>query len=301
MYGKHISVLLNEVLEGFESTQGLIFDATFGGGGHTFSLLEKNPNIKIVAFDQDLEAVENGIKNRKDRGFESRLEIIHANFHEALEVLSEKSLLFKEAKALDGVLADLGISSHQLDSHQRGFSFVHDGPLDMRMNQKAELTAADVVNTFPENDLADIFYHYGEERLSRKIAAKIIEIRKAKLFATTKDLEDVVYHAYPKVSRFAKTHPATRVFQALRIYVNNELEIIPEFISSVFPLLNSSGVLQIISFHSLEDRLVKRAFKELIDQELAQKTTKKPIIPSEEEILHNSRSRSAKLRVIIKN
>jgi 16S rRNA (cytosine1402-N4)-methyltransferase len=304
-YGKHISVLLNEIIDSFQaplaSGQGLVVDATFGGGGHSFALLEKFPHCKIVGFDQDQEAIQNGLKNSVDRGFADRLELIHDNFQNASNRLQASSKFFKSSPELTGVLADLGISSHQLDSVHRGFSFVHDGPLDMRMNQSEGLSAADVVNQFEEKDLADIFYHYGEERLSRRIAARIIELRKEKLFERTKDLEEVVYHAYPKVSRFSKTHPATRVFQALRIYVNNELEIIPEFITSVFPLIRKGGVMQVISFHSLEDRLVKRAFRELEDKELAERNTKKPIIPSAQEILHNSRSRSAKLRVITKS
>jgi 16S rRNA (cytosine1402-N4)-methyltransferase len=197
---------------------------------------------------------------------------------------------------------DLGVSSHQFDKMERGFSFRADAPLDMRMNHgdNSKPTAADLLNTLSEKEIADLLFTYGEERLSRRIAAKICELRLTKKIETTSELEDICFHAYPAKDRHQKTHPATRSFQALRIAVNDELRVLENTIPKLLPYLSEGGVLAIISFHSLEDRIVKHTFKEILEKQDFPVTilTKKPLTATEEELSINSRSRSAKLRIL---
>ena len=203
-----------------------------------------------------------------------------------------------------GILMDLGVSSHHFDKFDRGFSFREDAPLDMRMDFQNErlYTAAEVLNTFDEEDIADIIFKYGEERLSRRIAKNIVEARSDKKIETTKELENICFHAYPVSQRHKKTHPATKTFQALRIFVNRELEVLENTLEKLYDLLLPGGVLAVISFHSLEDRIAKHKFKEIfqINKKTAKILTKKPVYPSESELSENSRSRSAKLRVLQK-
>ena len=231
-----------------------------------------------------------------------RIKLINTNFVHFPEMIREHSPEVFAAGGFQGILLDLGVSSHHFDEATRGFSFRFDGPLDMRMNHESEefMTAAEIVNTYDEKDLKRIFEEYGEEKNARKIAAKIIEERKLKPIETTKELENIVFHCYPKEHRYGKTNPSTRVFQALRLEVNQELEVLSKTIGQLIPLLKIGGRISIISFHSLEDRIVKNVFRD------AQANsdypvlvlTKKPILPTEEEISHNSRSRSAKLRIL---
>jgi 16S rRNA (cytosine1402-N4)-methyltransferase len=201
-----------------------------------------------------------------------------------------------------GILMDLGVSSHQFDKTERGFSFRGDAPLDMRMNygDSNTPTAADLLNTLPEKEIADLLFAYGDERLSRRIAARICELRQTKKIETTGELEDICFHAYPAKDRHQKTHPATRSFQALRIAVNDELRVLEDTIPKLLPYLSEGGVLAIISFHSLEDRIVKHTFKELLEKQDFPVTilTKKPLTATDEELSENSRSRSAKLRLL---
>jgi 16S rRNA (cytosine1402-N4)-methyltransferase len=203
-----------------------------------------------------------------------------------------------------GILMDLGVSSHQFDTFERGFSFRSDAPLDMRMDYKNDDvgTAADILNNYDEEDIANLIFKYGEERLSRRIAAEIVERRKEEPITRTKQLEDICFHAYPKKMRFGKTHPATRTFQALRIAVNDELGVLENTLQGLFDILDVGGTLAVISFHSLEDRIVKHKFKEIFqtDKNIAKILSKRPILPSEDEVLENKRSRSAKLRLIKK-
>jgi 16S rRNA (cytosine1402-N4)-methyltransferase len=201
-----------------------------------------------------------------------------------------------------GILLDLGVSSHHFDDGSRGFSFRFDAPLDMRMNNQSDefQTAEEIVNNYSEEDLVRIFLEYGEEKNAKKIARTICSERKTKPIKTTKDLENIIFHCYPKEHRYGKTNPSTKVFQALRLEVNRELEVLEETIAQLIPLLKIGGRLAIISFHSLEDRIVKNVFRDAsqFDELAIEVLTKKPILPSNEEIIANSRSRSAKLRVI---
>jgi 16S rRNA (cytosine1402-N4)-methyltransferase len=201
-----------------------------------------------------------------------------------------------------GILMDLGVSSHQFDKMERGFSFRADAPLDMRMNYGDPTipTAADLLNTLSEKEIADIIFNYGEERLSRKIANRIVELRQKEKIATTGQIEDICFHSYPPKDRHGKIHPATRTFQALRIAVNEELHVLENTLPKLLPFLAEGGVLAVISFHSLEDRIVKHTFKEIVEKKdfPAIILTKKPLTATEEELLQNSRSRSAKLRLL---
>lgn len=280
-YKEHIPVLINEINSFLQGNELILADLTMGYMGHLKMLLNNTKGF-IYAFDQDKEAISHS------KEFQSKQFIaIHKNFQEA-------PLFFKENNiSPDFILLDLGVSSHQLDSDYRGFSFNKEGPLDMRMGNQ-EKTAADVINTFSEKDLADIFFFYGEERSSRRFAKAIVEERKKNSFQTTLDLSSFIEKIVPK--KYYKIHPATKIFQALRIFINNELDILKNVLPELFSCLNSKGRMLVISFHSLEDRIVKQTFKELPGTIL----TKRPIIPADDEILQNKRSRSAKLRVIEK-
>ncbi len=276
----HIPVLPSEVISGLAVRAGGDYlDATVGGGGHTRLILNSAPDVRVTALDQDEDALFAAQKELSQFG--DRVKFIHTNF----------AAFNYPPDSYDGILADLGVSSHHLDTQSRGFSFRKEANLDMRMNQKQSLTAADVINYWSEADLVDIFFKYGEERLSRRIVRRIIEKRP---FHTTTQLADTVASAVPAKYRHGRIHPATRVFQALRIAVNDELKVLETFLAKAPYALAPNGRLVIISFHSLEDRLVKHSLR---DSPLLRVVTKKPIIATEEEIINNSRSRSAKLRI----
>ncbi|MEI6430075.1 MAG: 16S rRNA (cytosine(1402)-N(4))-methyltransferase RsmH [Pseudanabaena sp. ELA607] len=284
----HVPVLLTEVMTGLAVQSGeLYLDCTVGGGGHTGAILAV-PDTQVVAIDQDdmaLAAAANHLAS-----FAERITFWRGNFSE----YAQQQPNLNVAAKFDGILADLGVSSAQLDLAERGFSFREAGALDMRMDRRQEITAADLVNTASEKDLADWFFHYGEERYARKIARGLVQKRP---FYNTTDLAYAVGGCVPPSYRHGRIHPATRVFQALRIVVNGELEHLKSWLGAVPDLLKPGGRLAVISFHSLEDRLVKTAFRE--DPRL-QVVTKKPIIASEAETVSNPRSRSAKLRVAIR-
>lgn len=293
----HFSVLKDECLSFLTENATLdsyFADLTFGGGGHSFALLDLVKTYKLISVDQDPDALKNGAKLIEEKNLQKRIELISSNFSKFPSLMSEK---YPEVR-FQGILMDLGVSSHQFDIPERGFSFKYDAPLDMRMNYEDDTleTAADICNTKTVEELEEIFKTYGEERYSKRIAEKIVEERPIK---TTKDLENIIFHCYPKKMRFGKIHPATRCFQALRIAVNEELGVLSEVLPQLTELLKTGGRLCVISFHSLEDRIVKRAFKELAKENESLKiVTKRPITPGENEIAANSRSRSAKLRVI---
>ncbi|MBF2067731.1 MAG: 16S rRNA (cytosine(1402)-N(4))-methyltransferase RsmH [Calothrix sp. C42_A2020_038] len=279
----HVPVLPQEVIEGLGvSADGHYLDATVGGGGHTKLILQAAPNVKVTALDQDEDALAAAQKELVEFG--ERVKFVHTNF----------ATFNYPSETFNGILADLGVSSHHLDTPERGFSFRKCAQLDMRMNQKQALTAADIVNHWDEAKLAEIFFKYGEERLSRRIARRIIEKRP---FHTTTQLADTIASAVPAKYRHGRIHPATRVFQALRIAVNDELKVLETLLEKAPHALAHGGRLVIISFHSLEDRLVKHCLR---DSPLLQVITRKPIIATEEEIIKNSRSRSAKLRIAAK-
>ncbi len=308
-YTSHYSVLKKECLDNLcspvDSVEGTHFfaDLTFGGGGHSFEFLYRNKNFKVLSTDQDPDALKNGYKRIELEKMSERITLLDTNFVHFPTLVREKfPKLFEDGNGLQGILLDLGVSSHHFDEGSRGFSFRFEGPLDMRMDHESDdfRTAEEIVNTYREDQLAKIFWEYGEEKYSRKIAAKIVEQRKVAPIKTTKDLENIIFHCYPKEHRHGKTNPSTRVFQALRLEVNQELEVLAEVIGQLIPLLKIGGRLAIISFHSLEDRIVKNIFRDFSQSEdiPIELITKKPIIPTDEEILNNSRSRSAKLRVI---
>ena len=308
-YTSHYSVLKKECLDNLcnpvDSIDGIHYfaDLTFGGGGHSFEFLYRNKNFKVISTDQDPDALKNGYRRIEEEKMVDRISLLDTNFVHFPHLVREKfPNLFENGNGLQGILLDLGVSSHHFDEGSRGFSFRFEGPLDMRMDYESNefQTAEEIVNTYREEQLAKIFWEYGEEKYSRKIAAKIVEQRKTSPIKTTKDLENIIFHCYPKELRHGKTNPSTRVFQALRLEVNQELEVLAEVIGQLIPLLKVGGRLAIISFHSLEDRIVKNLFRDLSSSTdlPVEIITKKPIIPSDEEILNNSRSRSAKLRVI---
>ncbi len=302
-YLKHYSVMLKECLEALElgskASGSLSFaDLTFGAGGHTFALSDHIAGSTVYSVDQDPDALKNGEENIIHRGKVGSVKLLPMNFVEFPEWCEQNQMQQKFA----GILMDLGVSSHQFDKMERGFSFRADAPLDMRMNHgdNSTPTAADLLNTLSEKEIADLLFTYGEERLSRRIAAKICELRMTKKIETTSELEDICFHAYPAKDRHQKTHPATRSFQALRIAVNDELRVLESTIPKLLPYLSEGGVLAIISFHSLEDRIVKHTFKEILEKQDFPVTilTKKPLTATEEELSINSRSRSAKLRIL---
>ncbi len=302
-YLSHYSVMLKECLEALElgskSSGSLLFaDLTFGAGGHTFAVSDHFSGSTVYSTDQDPDALKNGAENIIRRGKEGMVHLLPMNFVEFPAWCEKNQMQQKFA----GILMDLGVSSHQFDKTERGFSFRGDAPLDMRMNygDSNTPTAADLLNTLPEKEIADMLFAYGDERLSRRIAARICELRQTKKIETTGELEDICFHAYPAKDRHQKTHPATRSFQALRIAVNDELRVLEDTIPKLLPYLSEGGVLAIISFHSLEDRIVKHTFKELLEKQDFPVTilTKKPLTATDEELSENSRSRSAKLRLL---
>lgn len=302
-YLAHYSVMLKECLEALElgskaSASKVFADLTFGAGGHTFALSDQVSGSTVYSTDQDPDALRNGKEKIRDRGKDDSIHLLPMNFKSFPEWCEKNHMHGKFA----GILMDLGVSSHQFDKMERGFSFRADAPLDMRMNysDSSIQTAADLLNSLPEKDIADIIYNYGEERLSRKIAARIVELRQKVKIATTGQIEDICFHAYPHKDRHGKTHPATRTFQALRIAVNEELKILENTLPNLLPYLAEGGVLAVISFHSLEDRIVKHTFKEIVEKKDFPVIilTKKPLTATEEELSQNTRSRSAKLRLL---
>lgn len=294
---RHITVLLHEAIAGLSPKSGGIYvDGTLGAGGHTEEICKIAPHSTIIGIDADEEAIERA--SVRLAGMPCKL-ITSLNFNNKIsEILDENNI-----DEVDGVVLDLGMSSDQLDRSGRGFSFQRDEPLKMTMQKdvsKNSLTAERIVNEFNEEQLATVIYGYGDEKYSRRIAKAIIEAREISPIKTTVQLAEIIKNAVPIRYRFGKTHPATKTFQALRISVNDEIERLEETLSKSFDRLKKGGRLSVISFHSLEDRVVKRFMKDKISQNLAIGITKKPIAPSVEEIKSNPRSRSAKLRIIEK-
>jgi len=284
---EHIPVLLTEVVSAFSLQKGDAFlDATMGLGGHSKKLIAHFPKAIFYGIDQDPEALEIA-KERVPQA-----ELLLGNFQDLAVIAKEHALpLFK------GILMDIGVSSLQIDIAGRGFSFQQDGPLDMRMDPENTVTAATIVNTWLEFKLVNLFSHYGEERFSKTIARKIVQHRKKHPFYTTKELADFLVECYPVGLRSKHPHPATRVFQALRIEVNRELDALEMGIEASFSVLAPGGRLAVISFHSLEDRIVKHMFRQAEAAGFGVVITKKPVIASKEEQADNPRSRSAKLRI----
>ena len=302
----HISVLLNEVLDGLSiKPDGIYVDGTLGGAGHSLEIVKRLRNGKLIGIDQDPAALEKSKEVLAD--YMDRVILVHSNYSGIKRVLREIGF-----DKVDGILLDLGVSSHQLDTEERGFSHNKDAPLDMRMDTTGRFTAWDVVNTYSEGELEKILLEYGEEKWARRIAQFIVNERQEKTIDTTFELVSVIKKAIPKKVRMEGHHPAKKTFQAIRIEVNRELEVLTGAITDMVECLNPGGRLAIITFHSLEDRIVKEAFKELYKDcicppELPKCVcdkrreidiiTRKPLTPSKEELEYNPRSRSAKLRV----
>ena len=303
----HVSVLLSECIEALNIRDGYTYvDCTAGGGGHSLEIAKRlGPNSRLICFDRDENAIAAAKERLKD--YLDKVTFINSNFSELNNVLKDLKI-----DNLGGVLADLGCSSFQFDCPERGFSYMHNAKLDMRMQVDAPLSAYNVVNEYSESDLKKIIYDYGEERFAPRIASAICTKRAEKPIETTFELSDIIKSAIPKAARQDGPHPAKRTFQAIRIEVNAELDTIRPMIMSAAENMVESGIIAIISFHSLEDRLVKLSFKELSQgctcprdfpicvcgkTPKIKETTKKPLLPSEEELENNPRSRSAKLRV----
>ena len=301
---EHYSVMLNECIEGLNiRPDGLYVDCTAGGGGHSYAIAERlTEGGKLIAIDRDADAIE--AVTERLRPFSDRVEIVRNNFSALKDILG--------GRKADGVLIDLGISSHQIDTAERGFSYMQDAPLDMRMNRDDPLSAADVVNGYSEEHLADLIFRYGEEKFSRRIAAEIVRRRAVKPIETTLELAALIADAVPAKFREKGGSPAKRTFQAIRIEVNGELEIIPPVIRQIADSLNPGGRMAVITFHSLEDRLTKQTMAELCrgctcppefpvcvcgKTPILELISRKPILPSEKELSENKRSHSAKLRV----
>jgi 16S rRNA (cytosine1402-N4)-methyltransferase len=304
---KHVSVLKNECIEGLHiQASGTYVDGTFGGGGHAMEIISRlNGNGRFIGIDQDQDAVENG--RTRLEPYKNKAQLVRDNFSNISHIMKDLHIV-----AIDGILLDIGVSSYQLDTGERGFSYMHNAELDMRMDQRNPITARRIVAEYSERELARIIREYGEERWASRIARFIVQERETAPIETTGQLVEVIKKAVPKSARKDGPHPAKRTFQALRIAVNNELGILEQSIQDMVELLSPQGRLCIITFHSLEDRIVKQTFHKLEHpctcppefpvcvcgkKPSIRVITRKPIIPSEEEMAVNPRSRSAKLRI----
>ncbi len=304
---KHVSVLLEETVEALQvKPDGIYVDGTLGGAGHACQICRRLGDWgRFVGIDQDEEAI--AVSTERLREFGEKVSIIKSNYGQMKQVLQDLGI-----HKADGILLDLGVSSYQLDNAERGFSYMADAPLDMRMDREQTVSAKDIVNTYPEAELFRIIREYGEERYARSIAANIVRARENKSIETTFQLVDIIRRSMPAKARNGKGHPAKRTFQALRIECNHELEVLREVLDEMVDLLNDHGRLCIITFHSLEDRIVKVSYRRNENpctcppdfpvcvcgkKSRGKVITKKPVLPSEREQKENSRSQSAKMRV----
>lgn len=303
---KHKSVLLNECIEGLNiKKEGIYVDGTLGGGGHSYEILRKlSPNGRLIGIDRDKDALNAASKKLNEF---NNFTTVHDNHANILEILKNLGI-----QGVDGILLDLGVSSYQLDEASRGFSYMNDAPLDMRMNRENKISAYEVVNNYSEEKLSRIFFDYGEERYSKSIAKKICKVREENKISTTLELVEVIKSAMPSSALNEKQHPAKRVFQAIRIEVNEELTKLKQAVEDSIKALNNGGRLAIITFHSLEDKIVKHTYEDMQGRCTCPKdfpvcvcnyisygriVNKKPIISNEEELKENPRARSAKLRI----
>lgn len=304
---EHIPVLLKEAIDGLNiRDDGIYVDGTLGGAGHSYQIIKRLTTGKLIGIDQDINAINKAKEVLRD--YSDKTILVHDNY------VNIKKILFNLGiEKVDGILLDIGVSSHQLDQEERGFSYNKEAPLDMRMDNTRQFSAWDVVNKYSQEDLEKIIWKYGEERWAKRIAEFIVNERKIKSIDTTLDLVNIIKKAIPKRVRMEGHHPAKKTFQAIRIEVNEELDVLEKSIPTMCGLLNKGGRLCIITFHSLEDRIVKEEFKELnkecicppefpvcvCDKKREVKIiTKKPIIPTVDEIDRNPRARSSKLRIV---
>lgn len=305
----HVSVLLNETIEGLNiKPDGIYADGTLGGAGHSYQIASKLNGLgRLIGFDQDEDAITASTERLKEF---KNVTIVRSNYRNMKEELNNRGI-----EKVDGILLDLGVSSYQLDTVSRGFSYKEAAPLDMRMDNRNEVTARDIVNNYSQGDLFRIIRDYGEDKFAANIAKHIVMNREVKPIETTTELAEIVKAAIPMKFRKQGGHPAKQTFQAIRIELNSELSVLKESLMDMIDLLNPNGRICIITFHSLEDRIVKNIFKEAEDPCTCPKNfptcvcgkkskgkviTRKPILPSEEELKLNSRSKSAKLRIFEK-
>ena len=304
---QHKSILLNECMEGLSiKADGIYVDGTLGGGGHSFHIVQRlSDKGRLIGIDQDEDAIEAATKRLAQ--FKQRVTIVRDNYEHFQEILSTLSI-----PAVDGILLDLGVSSYQFDEADRGFSYRFDAPLDMRMDKRQDFTAKDLINSYSEAELYHIIRDYGEDKFAKNIAKHIVLERAKKPIETTFELSEVISHAIPMKMRVQGGHPAKKTFQAIRIALNRELEVLEESLDGMIKVLKPGGRLCIITFHSLEDRIVKRAFRTAEDpcicpkdfpictcgrKSLGKVISKKAILPSDLEREENPRSKSAKLRI----
>ncbi len=307
---KHTSVLLEETIENLNIKQeGIYVDGTLGGGGHSYEICKRlSGKGRLIGIDQDEAAIMAGSERLEP--FSDRVTIVRSNYCRMRQVLEELGI-----SGVDGIVLDLGVSSYQLDTAERGFSYREDAPLDMRMDRRQTLTAKDIVNQYPELELFHLIRDFGEDRFAKNIAKHIVAARQKKPIETTLELADIVKEAIPMKFRAAGGHPAKRTFQAIRIELNHELEVLSDSLEDMIDLLNDDGRICVITFHSLEDRIVKNIFRKSENpcecppgfpvcvcgkKSKGKVMTRKPIVPSGEEMESNSRSKSAKLRVFMK-
>ena len=306
----HTSVLLNETIEGLKiKPDGIYVDGTLGGGGHSFEIAKRlNDRGSLIGIDQDEAAIAAAGERLKDFG--EKVTIVRSNYRNALSVLHDLGI-----EKVDGMMLDLGVSSYQLDTQERGFSYRYDAPLDMRMDLRQTLTAKDIVNNYSETELFHIIRDYGEDKFAKNIAKHIVLARAKKPIETTAELNEIIRAAIPAKMRAEGGHPSKRTYQAIRIECNKELEVLKESLEELISILNPGGRLCIITFHSLEDRIVKTAFKKAENpctcppsfpvcvcgkKSQGKVITGKPVLPCEEEMESNPRSKSAKLRIFEK-
>ena len=304
---KHKSVLLDESIEALKiRPDGIYVDGTLGGGGHSYEICRRlSDRGKLIGIDQDAAAIEAAGERLGE--FKDKTIIIRANYCDMKKELDNRNIT-----SVDGIILDLGVSSYQLDTADRGFTYREDAPLDMRMDQRQTMTAKDIVNEYSEDELYRVIHDYGEERFARNIARHIVTARQNKIIETTGELIDVIKAAIPMKARVTGGHPAKRTFQAIRIELNRELEVLEDSLAEMIDLLNDGGRICVITFHSLEDRVVKDIFRQQESPCICPKNfpvcvcgrkskgiviTRKPILPSEGELEENKRSKSAKLRV----
>ena len=308
----HKSILLNEVIDGLNiKPDGIYADGTLGGAGHSEQIVKRLTAGKRIGIDQDVEALEASGKRLKEYIEDGRAVLVRENYRNIKRVLEDLGI-----EKVDGILLDLGVSSYQFDNAKRGFSYRFDAPLDMRMDTRQELSAYTIVNEYSESELFRIIRDYGEEKFAKNIAKHIVEERSKKPIETTFELNEVIKMSIPAKMRAGKGHPSKQTFQAIRIECNKELEVLREALGDMLSLLKPDGRLAIITFHSLEDRMVKNVFKDAANpcicppnfpvctcgrKPMGETLTRKPILPGEEETEENPRAKSAKLRVFVRN
>ena len=307
---KHIPIMLEEVIEGLDiKPNGIYVDGTLGGGGHSYEIAKRLVSGgRLIGIDQDEAAIK--AAGARLSGFGDRVTIVRSNYAQIVSVLQSLGI-----EQVDGILLDLGVSSHQLDNAERGFSYMEDAPLDMRMDRRQEKTAGDIVNFYSQAELTRIIRDYGEDKFAAKIAAKIIGFRENKPIETTGELAEIIKSAIPMKYRLTGGHPAKRTFQAIRIELNRELGVLEESIEGMLDTLSDGGRMAVITFHSLEDRIVKSAFKKAESpctcppdfpicvcgkKSKGFVASRKPLIPSDEEMERNPRAKSSKLRIFVR-